>query len=442
MSVITKISHHSHCEAYFENKSCFDCSECLKQFCKAIVEVRHNCQGHLGKTEHIFELCEYCKERMESIRQLQVLRSGFIPILQREAKDFFLLGNNITFAYRGPHLSGLYVDHLCVPNVSAEDFEHRSIKRYLDCTVCIKLFKVMMRSDLFNPPHYCIDYSCNICSFILKYWAKLSAVSQICTKFIYDEHAKECNSRKELEENGVLRKSDLLESDIRNPFSTHSILAFSKARAKLDDLIEHRIKSKIPRPLSTDPLVVVVEGSIGAGKSSLLKFVRGLDSHSNLFEIYDEPIQEWMRFSEHGLFGKFYESPNEYSFAFQSLVMITKLSQLFTDSNRPVRLYERSFDSSFKCFLPTLEKLSLIKVHEADILKAWRTHLLNWLPQKLKIFDVLIYLRVDPTTCESRIKERGTMEESKISLQYLQILHSFYDSWVNDIRKNPFVRII
>jgi deoxyadenosine/deoxycytidine kinase len=92
----------------------------------------------------------------------------------------------------------------------------------------------------------------------------------------------------------------------------------------------------VPRALH-----IAVEGSVGCGKSTL---VRQLSWHCKerfgvKFDTYQEPIREWLKFgqSKANLLGLMYQHPEQYSFDFQVAALLTKYEQLhdFTVNRRP-----------------------------------------------------------------------------------------------------------
>ena len=53
------------------------------------------------------------------------------------------------------------------------------------------------------------------------------------------------------------------------------------------------------------PFVVSIEGNIGAGKSTMLKF---FESYNDV-ELIPEPVAQWCDVNGHNLLGKLYEDP-------------------------------------------------------------------------------------------------------------------------------------
>ena len=55
--------------------------------------------------------------------------------------------------------------------------------------------------------------------------------------------------------------------------------------------------------------------------------------------------------------------------------------------------------------------------------------------------DLLIYLIAPPEILQKRIADRGRAMESGISLEYLQLLDSFYEDWMSTFNLCPVLKI-
>jgi deoxynucleoside kinase len=433
MSVISqfKAKFHYGCLAIESGNTCFDCSICLSAFSDALTAVGHNCQGSLGKTQFLYETCEYCKDRMVAIRQLQVLREGFKPLLQLESD----LNDHLTttICYRGPSLCRLYVDHLCVPEISFSPSSDFCRREHLRCLTCFRMFKHLYGGDGILPGHSCINFSCDICKCLLNSWSRLSVVSQVCTNFILDEHQKELNMTQQLTESGILRGSKFspeLASDLCRQSAWQSM-----------EILEKKIT---PRSLYHNkdiwgPFVnIVVEGSIGAGKTQLLSALENLDTENQVVFV-PEPIHKWTYFHGKNLLADFYKSPKENAFQLQMLINQTKSDQFRTTPLTTIRVFERAIESSLKCFIPILEEDGNLSTSEVALLENWYQQSKEQLQSILNI-DIYIYLRADPATCLERIKSRNRPEEENISLDYLTRLHQRYEDWTQAILRDSAIQ--
>ena len=77
-----------------------------------------------------------------------------------------------------------------------------------------------------------------------------------------------------------------------------------------------------------------VEGNIGSGKSTLVKYMR--EHYTRDFEgkkviFVDEPVDEWSKIKDGSgetMLEKFYKDQNKYAFPFQMMAYISRLSML------------------------------------------------------------------------------------------------------------------
>jgi len=195
------------------------------------------------------------------------------------------------------------------------------------------------------------------------------------------------------------------------------------------------------------PILIAVEGSIGAGKSTALDFLHHLLTPSRCL-IFKEPLCVWTNLTTRknptigpNLLAEFYRSPAENCFLFQStlpLVFVrefTKLYQVFVyvfylfyrfsflllfsvlqlalANNVPYILTERSIVAGLRAFIPP----SI----EAGFLTSTQQTVLNYEYETLAIlcplafaYDHVVYLETTPKVCLERIKSRGRVEECEV----------------------------
>ena len=118
---------------------------------------------------------------------------------------------------------------------------------------------------------------------------------------------------------------------------------------------------------SPRPFVVTIEGNIGSGKSTMLKY---FDEFSDV-ELCPEPVSSWCDLDGHNLLQKLYEDPERWSFQFQSYVQLTRLKILQEPTKARVKIVERSIQNNRYCFLELARKNGSLVGHELDVLNAW-----------------------------------------------------------------------
>lgn len=86
----------------------------------------------------------------------------------------------------------------------------------------------------------------------------------------------------------------------------------------------------VRRPTTTDPLVCVIDGAIGAGKTTLIELVRErLESLGHNTVVVSEPVEEWKRV---GILQEFYEhgsspEPGMVAYDFQTYTFVTRVEE-------------------------------------------------------------------------------------------------------------------
>lgn len=153
--------------------------------------------------------------------------------------------------------------------------------------------------------------------------------------------------------------------------------------------------------------VISIDGSIGAGKSTVLKRLAvELDIQTFL-----EPVEDWSRCLE-----RFYEDPQRWG-----LCLNTKVLCSFARVPRHgIVLCERSPLSCAKVFA----EIGIKDAVEIEVLNDLYG-VVGWTP------DLVVYIRTTPGSCIHRIKTRGRTEEANISQEYLFQLHKKYEKLYN-----------
>ena len=155
------------------------------------------------------------------------------------------------------------------------------------------------------------------------------------------------------------------------------------------------------------PFVVSIEGNIGSGKSTMLKYFEKFQD----VELVPEPVAEWCDVGGHNLLGKLYEDPKRWSFQFQSYVQLTRLQLLKKQTDCSVKIIERSIQNNRFCFLENARREGSLSGSELEVfittcqdhlnfLKSFLQVLIEWykwLDTNLGIpLDLIVYLRTSP----------------------------------------------
>ena len=176
------------------------------------------------------------------------------------------------------------------------------------------------------------------------------------------------------------------------------------------------------------PKLVLLEGNIGSGKSTILDW---LQSHKGL-EILGEPVGLWKDFFEYNLLRlKYYGDVKQEEFLLETIVNLSRMEQLSNAKGKTdIRIMERSVHSGFNTFVKVSFDNDLIRGLEFRTLYYMYKIFTEGEMGKLTKPDLILYLRTSPEKCLERIKKRGRVEERPITLKYLKQLHDAHELWL------------
>lgn len=170
----------------------------------------------------------------------------------------------------------------------------------------------------------------------------------------------------------------------------------------------------------------IVEGNIGAGKSTFLSLIK---SYLQAQIVY-EPLDRWQNVGGHNLFEHFYNDTARWSYTFQSYAFITRVLAQKENAARntlPLQILERSVYSDRYCFAKNLYELGSMTELEWKLYQEW----FGWFVESMSTKpDGFIYLRTDPEICYERLQKRSRAEENTVSLDYIKYLHDKHEEWL------------
>ncbi|MFV0557364.1 MAG: deoxynucleoside kinase [Enterococcus sp.] len=182
--------------------------------------------------------------------------------------------------------------------------------------------------------------------------------------------------------------------------------------------------------------VVVLAGTIGAGKSSLTEMLAAELQCPSFFESVED----------NEVLPLFYENPNQYAFLLQIYFLnkrFDSIKQAFQTGNSVMdrSIYE---DSLLFHLNADLGRATKTEVAVYDDLLA---NMMQELPlaAKKKHPDLLVHIKVSFETMLKRIKKRGR-EFEQLSYdpslyEYYQKLNQRYDQWFADYQESPKIQI-
>jgi deoxynucleoside kinase len=206
------------------------------------------------------------------------------------------------------------------------------------------------------------------------------------------------------------------------------------------DRIRQILESEQTHTVSTTDHVftIVVEGNIGAGKTTFLNHFRNITT----IDVYEEPVSRWQNVNGHNLLEQLYNDPLNSSHAFQSYVMLTMLEQHRHKSKKLAKIMERSIFSAKHCFIKHMQSTAIMNARDYTILCKWFEYLTND-PQFNTKVDLVIYLQTDPQIAYERQIKRNRSEESAMKFSYIRELHQLHEDWlINDPSTVPSVPVL
>ena len=174
--------------------------------------------------------------------------------------------------------------------------------------------------------------------------------------------------------------------------------------------------------------MILLEGNIGAGKSTVGRMLKASDS----FDFIEEPVHAWRSGFASNLLGLFYRDMNRWAFTFQIVAFITRAKTwkevlALTDHSRVV--LERSVFTDRHVFATNMHLIGAMSDAEWEVYCGlWDFLVTNYCVQP----DGILYLRTPAEMCVERIKVRDRTEEAGIALEYLQQLEELHDKWLLD----------
>lgn len=170
---------------------------------------------------------------------------------------------------------------------------------------------------------------------------------------------------------------------------------------------------------------VIIEGNIGAGKSTILKFFEKIGPPK--VQTIGEPLDKWSNFHGANLLELMYSDVTSWIFPFQVYSILTMIKNHAKQVDENVKIMERSIYSAMYCFIEMHRQLKNLDSIKYKILKKWFYHCLK--TTKIDV-DLIIYLRTTPDVLVERIKRRNRPEEQNMDVKHLKVLHKLHDKWL------------
>jgi len=191
--------------------------------------------------------------------------------------------------------------------------------------------------------------------------------------------------------------------------------------------------------------IISIEGNIGVGKSTIVDLLKSkYNKEGNQSIIFlQEPVQQWetiMDESGVSILERFYKDQKSWSFAFQIMAYISRLSILkdaVKKNPNSIIITERSLFTDKNVFAKMLYDDGMINKIEYQIYLRWFNDFIEEVP-----ISGIIYFKSEPSTCYERVIKRNRPGEN-ISLEYLAKCHKYHEDWLinskNEINKTLII---
>src|SRR5579859_4864337 len=172
----------------------------------------------------------------------------------------------------------------------------------------------------------------------------------------------------------------------------------------------------------------LLEGNIGAGKSTFLKLIEKNLPH---IAVTYEPLHTWQADDDgESVLKKFYQNPHRWAYTIETLAMVHRVKDHLAEQQKnPLRIMERSIYSGHYCFAQNDYDNGYMSRLEWNIYNQWFNFLV---PNKCRSPLGFIYLKADPQISFERIQKRARKTESGIPLAYLQQIDACHQKFLID----------
>ena len=184
--------------------------------------------------------------------------------------------------------------------------------------------------------------------------------------------------------------------------------------------------------LTAKKKIISIEGNIASGKSTCVDSLREYFANNPRVKVLLEPLHIWQDIKDKegvNMISKFYANIPKYSFAFQMMAYISRLTILreaLRDPEVEVIITERSLLTDKFVFAKMLHDNGDMEDVEHQIYMKWFDGFFNELPR-----HDLFYIRTEPEVAHLRLQKRAR-EGEDVPLEYLQHIHQYHEEWLGD----------
>ena len=185
----------------------------------------------------------------------------------------------------------------------------------------------------------------------------------------------------------------------------------------------------MPVSSSSSPVLLTLQGNIGAGKSLLHERLKESWKANKRVCFVPEPVSIWTSIKDNegkNMIEKYYADQSRYAFSFQMMAYISRLSILreALKGDYDVIVSERSLETDRHVFAAMLHDQEKIEDVEYQIYVKWFEEFKEDFPE-----EKVVYVKASPETSHKRVKQRARPGE-EIPLDYLRSCHDYHEKWL------------
>ena len=194
----------------------------------------------------------------------------------------------------------------------------------------------------------------------------------------------------------------------------------------------------VNKDLKMTPILVSVEGNIGAGKTTLFSALQARNPH---WCFVPEPVTTWTSFRNNqgeSLLQVFYENPRRWSYTFQNCALLTRClsiegsvgaTRASGQTGKQLFVTERCLDTDRHVFTKTLVADGYLDKLENEL----HSQFFDAMKLTATPLSAIVHVCTDPTECAQRIRSRAREGEDCISTEYLKALHNRHTDWLGSL---------
>ncbi len=181
-------------------------------------------------------------------------------------------------------------------------------------------------------------------------------------------------------------------------------------------------------------MIITVEGNIGSGKSTLVKNLKQhLAEQGVPYVFVQEPVDIWATICDRDgepILTKFYRDQERYSFSFQMMAYISRLSIL----RKAVKTNPDAVIITERCVHTDRNVFAKMLYDDGKIMDTDYAIYLRWFDEFIEDVPIhgYVYLKTDAEVCSTRVQKRAREGES-IPLEYLENCGKYHNDWLDTI---------